>query len=277
MIELALIAWAITWCVKNAISDVRYAALGKTPPRYQYGLHKYAASFAADFLEAKTEKRRELAAKRSREAKAAAKAAPAPAVEPVEVPAPAPAPAPAAEVPAPAEAPAAVALNRPISDTGSAAVSHHDNAEPTPVPAPESNLIFEFEYEDEQEVEQDEPAHSARIIPMFAVKKEVPPMAITAAPVAEITGLQSAIAYADAVADAHASHSSGGGEAYIGSLQAAEVSGRAIQMVAEAQEASQIAADSWRAAAVELAKQNIVKEAYDSVPDAGSKVFVQGE
>lgn len=110
----------------------------------------------------------------------------------------------------------------------------------------------------------------AQIIPMFPVKKEVPTMS-------EITGLQSAIAYAEGVAAAHEQHSIAGGEAYRGSLQGFGVSGQAIQVVASAQEFSEMAASAWRAAAAELSKQNVVKEAYDSVPDAGSKAFVQGE
>lgn len=114
----------------------------------------------------------------------------------------------------------------------------------------------------------------AQVIPMFRTpqKEEVAEMSV-----AEVTGLQSAIAHAEAVAAAHEQHSMAGGEGYLSSLAGFGVRGQAIQLVATAQEFTEMAAGAWRAAATELAKQNMVKEAYDAVPDAGSREFVQGE
>jgi hypothetical protein len=233
-----LVILAIVWFIRQGVVDARYAALGKTPPRYQvkmaelaaagkaktqprYGSRAYFADLWADSLEASTAKRRAKAETKKTEVREAelsaatdeAIAVAAPSVEPVK------------EKPEPV-------IAEPV------------DVEPT--------------------------GPTAQIIPMFPAKKEVPTMS-------EITGLQSAIAYADAMAAAHDQSSLAGGEAYLGSLQGFEVSGQAIAMVAAAQEASQNAAGAWRMAAAELSKQNIVKEAYDSVPDAGSKVFVQGE
>jgi len=246
MLELALVVWVLTWCVKNAVADVKYAALGKTPPRYQlrmarltaagkpatvpsprYGSREWMADLWADGLQAHTERRRARSTKRkvaeldAAVGEALAVAAP---VEPAQE-----APKPAVVEPAPAPEP------------------------PAPTPAQESGP-------------------GARVIPMFRtpVKEEVPAMS-------EITGLQSAIAYAEAQAHAAEQNSLAGGEAYLSSLQGFEVSGQAIEAVALAQEASSDAAAAWRYAAAELAKQLTVKEAYDAVPDAGSKAFVQGE
>ncbi len=241
MIEIALLIWVVSWCVKNAVADVKYAALGQTPPRHQlkmarlaaagnsttpprYGSREYFADFAADMLEAKTGKRREMAAKKAQAAKVADLGAATDEALAVAAPEVKAAQAPAVEVPEP------------------------ESTEPAPT----------------------ESGPTAQIIPMFPAKKEVPDMS-------EITGLQSAIAYTQQVAGAHSAHSAGGGEAFIGSLQSFDVNGKALALVAAAQEASSIAAGAWSAAAAELSKQNVVKEAYDSVPGAGNKAFVQGE
>ncbi len=244
MIELALLIWVVTWCVKNAVADIKYAALGQTPPRHQlkmarlaaagkssvkprYGSREYFADFAADLLEAKTAKRRELAAKKAKSVR---------------------------EVDLNAATDEALAVAAPA-----VVVPEPATVEAVTAPEPESTEPALIEL-----------GPTARIIPMFPTKKEVSDMS-------EITGLQSAIAYAQQVAGAHSAHSTGGGEAYLGSLQSYEVSGQAIALVAAAQEASSIAAGAWSAAAAELGKQTVVKEAYDSVPGAGNKAFVQGE
>lgn len=96
-------------------------------------------------------------------------------------------------------------------------------------------------------------------------------------PTVEVTGLASATAYAKAVAAAHASHSTAGGESYINSLQSFNVTGATIAAVGAAQEASSNAAAMWVAVAEKLDSQMNVKEAYNSNPDAGNQQFVQGE
>lgn len=137
------------------------------------------------------------------------------------------------------------------------------------------NFIFEFDYEEDQPAAEPtphgDPRPDAQVIPMFPTPKE------EVSDMSEITGLQSAIAYAQQVAGAHAAHSTAGNESYLGSLQSFEVSGEDIHNVAAAQAASSIAAAAWSKAAAGLSRQNVVKEAYDNVPGAGNKRFVQGE
>lgn len=91
----------------------------------------------------------------------------------------------------------------------------------------------------------------------------------------EVTGLMSAIAYAEAVAAAHEAHSTGGGEHYRASLSAAEVGEQTIQTAAAAQEASEIAGGAWRAHAAKLREQLAAKEAVTS--ETGSKEFLLSE
>ncbi|MFI5833234.1 hypothetical protein ACIA5A_06105 [Micromonospora sp. NPDC051300] len=111
----------------------------------------------------------------------------------------------------------------------------------------------------------------ATVIPMFPILKE------TAMPNAEITGLPTAIAFAQGMANAHRAASTAGGEQYVAALRSFEVGDGTIATVASARELSAQAAAAWERAADEIGKQNTVKEAYQAVPDAGNKRFVTGE
>ena len=96
------------------------------------------------------------------------------------------------------------------------------------------------------------------------------------APVAEVTGLASAVHYTKGVAAAHESH--GSGEAFVGSLRSFEVGDPDIALVQEAQEASRNAAAKWQAAADALHNHNAsVREAYQAAPEAGNKQFATSE
>lgn len=91
----------------------------------------------------------------------------------------------------------------------------------------------------------------------------------------EVTGLMSAINYADAVATAHDSHSSGGGEQYRAALANAEVGPETIQSAADAQQATQIAAAAWHNHAAKLREQLAAKEVTTS--ETGKKDFLLAE
>jgi len=87
---------------------------------------------------------------------------------------------------------------------------------------------------------------------------------------AEVTGVKSAIAYAEAVSAAHAAH--GGAEQYVTSLTTMEVGSADIAKVRAAQEASRNAAAMWKDAAEALTTSNAaVGEAYMTSPDAANK------
>lgn len=93
----------------------------------------------------------------------------------------------------------------------------------------------------------------------------------------EVTGLQTAIAFAEAAASAHQSFATAGSEGYTGALESFDVSGATVDLAREAQEASTTAAAKWTALDGALKQQLTVKEAYDANPDAGNQRFVQGE
>jgi len=86
----------------------------------------------------------------------------------------------------------------------------------------------------------------------------------------EVTGVKSAIAYAEAVAAAHEAH--GSAEQYISSLTTMDVGKVDIAKVQVAQEASRNAAAMWKDAAEALTTSNAaVGEAYMTSPDAANK------
>ncbi|MFG1847753.1 hypothetical protein [Micromonospora carbonacea] len=116
-----------------------------------------------------------------------------------------------------------------------------------------------------------EPSKLATVIPMFPIMKE-PTMSN-----AEITGLPTAIIFAQGMANAHKAAAAAGGEQYVAALRGFDVGDGAIATVTHAREMSAQAAAAWDAAAAEMQKQNTVKEAYQAVPDAGNKRFVTGE
>jgi len=92
----------------------------------------------------------------------------------------------------------------------------------------------------------------------------------------EVTGLSSAIAYAEAMANAHRSHA--GSEGYVASLANFEVGQGDIEKVQSAMEASNNAASMWAAAAASIKESNnATKEAYMTSPNAGNKQFATQE
>lgn len=91
----------------------------------------------------------------------------------------------------------------------------------------------------------------------------------------EVTGLMSAINYADAVAAAHDAHSAGGGEQYRAALGQAQVGPETIASAARAQEATEIAAAAWREHGAKLREQLAAKEA--TTAETGRKEFLLAE
>lgn len=92
----------------------------------------------------------------------------------------------------------------------------------------------------------------------------------------EVTGLATAIQYAEGVAAAHVAHSTDA-ETFASSLAGNGVGDDTVGLVAQAQEASAAAADAWQSVADTLHGHTGVKEAYDATPDAGDKEFVTAE
>jgi hypothetical protein len=90
----------------------------------------------------------------------------------------------------------------------------------------------------------------------------------------EVTGLSTALAFAQTAADAHASFATGGTEGYTGALAQHGVGDGCIGSAREAQEASSIAAAKWAKHHEDLTAQLNVKEAYQGSPDAGDKRFL---
>ncbi|MFC6017819.1 hypothetical protein ACFP2T_16580 [Plantactinospora solaniradicis] len=90
----------------------------------------------------------------------------------------------------------------------------------------------------------------------------------------EVTGLSTALAFAQTAADAHASFATGGTEGYTGALAQHGVGDGCISSAKEAQEASSIAAAKWAKHHEDLTAQLNVKEAYQGNPDAGNKQFL---
>lgn len=92
----------------------------------------------------------------------------------------------------------------------------------------------------------------------------------------EVTGLSTAQGYAAEMAKAMGDQVTLT-EQFVASLSAAGVSGDSIQAAQQAQELSAQASAAWAAANAALQQQNVVKEAYNAVPDAGSREFVTSE
>ncbi len=86
----------------------------------------------------------------------------------------------------------------------------------------------------------------------------------------EITGIPSLVAYLNQVAGTH-THI-GHGEAFLGSLTRMEVGADDRQLVADAQEASRLAAQAWQDAAAQIAAHNLpLREQYSLNPQAANK------
>ncbi|MEO3930932.1 hypothetical protein ABGB07_44885 [Micromonosporaceae bacterium B7E4] len=93
----------------------------------------------------------------------------------------------------------------------------------------------------------------------------------------EVTGLSTAIAFAEHAAAAHASFATAGTEGYTGALVQHGVGDNCVGLAKEAQEASNTAAAKWRAHADALKSQLGGREFYQSNPDAGDKQFLLAE
>ncbi len=86
----------------------------------------------------------------------------------------------------------------------------------------------------------------------------------------EVTGVRSLVKYLTDVAAAHAGH--GHGEGFLGSLTGMEVGEPDLQLVRDAQEASQNAAAAWARASASVAANNLpVAEQYSLNPQAANK------
>lgn len=90
----------------------------------------------------------------------------------------------------------------------------------------------------------------------------------------EVTGLSTAIAFADQASTAHTSFATTGAEGYVGALERGGNAGEVIDSAREAMEASGIAADKWAAHRAKLQEQLNLKEAYQAQPDAADKEFL---
>ena len=259
MAEVLIVIWVLTWMIKTATTDVIYSIKGQIPPRHRermarieagsteqrrYGVRGWAADLWDDGLRANTEWRRHRAARR-----------------------------------------AEARRQTPIDDLAELVREAQDVPKPDHIGAKNNEQPTTPVGKPPVESATDEPAKTSapvpgRVIPLFPNKEIQMSNQPTATPngaTGEVTGLQSAIAYADAVAQAHSAHSTGGGEGYVGSLTSFGVTGNTISLVRQAQEASALAASAWKAASQALQSQHVVKEAYDANPDAGTQAFVQGE
>lgn len=86
----------------------------------------------------------------------------------------------------------------------------------------------------------------------------------------EVTGVASLVGYLGSVAERHAQISAG--EAFLGSLARMDVGADDRGLVAEAQEASKVAAEAWKQAADTVARNNLpLREQYSLNPSAGNK------
>ena len=101
-----------------------------------------------------------------------------------------------------------------------------------------------------------------------------PPTAHSPGVPGEITGLVSAQQYAMGMSAALDSHI-GIIEIFVAVLIAADVSGDAITCAVRAQELTLQATQAWVEADAALHRQNVVREAYGAVPEAGDKQWVQ--
>ncbi|MEV0732405.1 hypothetical protein [Polymorphospora sp. NPDC050346] len=100
-------------------------------------------------------------------------------------------------------------------------------------------------------------------------------MDIDEQPVAEVTGLVSAIAYSEGVSTAHIAH--GSAEGFASSLTEANYGPGVMTALAAAQEASTNAGVLWGALTAKLREGLVVKEAYGMASDTGDKAHVVNE
>ncbi|MGW1057642.1 hypothetical protein [Micromonospora rubida] len=110
------------------------------------------------------------------------------------------------------------------------------------------------------------------VIPLFPNAKE-----LDMTNGSDTTGLMTAIAYADAAAQALTSFTTSGSEGYTAALARFKVGDGCVGLAVQAQEAAGNAAAMWTAHAESLRGQLTLRDAYAANPDAGDKDFVTGE
>lgn len=117
----------------------------------------------------------------------------------------------------------------------------------------------------------------ANVIPIFRKHDHQQEEDMTSTISNEVTGLDPAIAYADAVAVTHEQHGSAGAETFVNGLADRGVGQETLAMVRDAQASSGIAAEKWRAVSAALANANKpVQQAYADNPEAGDRKFQEG-
>ena len=92
-------------------------------------------------------------------------------------------------------------------------------------------------------------------------------------PAGEVTGLATALRYAEGMHTALAAHTATI-EAFLQGLRRAAVAGTAITTVARAQEATLAAMGAWSGVAAALHRQTLVGAAYAATPEAGTRTWV---
>lgn len=299
--EILFWIWLLTWMFKTAAQDVIYAVRGEPNPRYElkkakalregrpapvaarYGTREWFADLYSDALAAHTERRRAKTALASSEPQTRAR--PETVDDMVDV---------AGVRPQPDNPATEPDWLTPDRDEPAGQPVVHDDQHPYCVTPCGPNCLHhgwqclrcsgtESGFASQAEAEQSYLQHTcptdntddgqplATVIPMFPNPKEINMSN------AEITGLPTAIAFAQGMANAHRAASSAGGEEYVAALRKFEVGEGTISSVGTAREMSSQAAAAWDRVAAEMGRQTTVKEAYDAVPDAGNKAFVTGE
>jgi hypothetical protein len=159
-------------------------------------------------------------------------------------------------------------IDAPIDDMVD--VVREPAARPARKPEPAADVADRSEQTaGDQLATEDEDERPDNVIPLFPTAKEV-----VMSNGSDVNGLAAAMAFATAAAEAHESFATAGSEGYTGALAQFEVGDECIGLAREAQEASRVAAAKWAAHLEALNKQQTVKEAYQSNPDAGSKAFL---
>jgi hypothetical protein len=279
-LEVLFWIWVLTWMAKTAATDVLHAVKGTPNPRYElkkqraaqagqavkgqprYGTREWLGDLYSDALAAHTEKRR-----------AAAKAKATPVDDMVDVVRERHPHDPNNTRNCPTCKGEVVIAGRPCPrclaeqqrrNAEWERQVRHETPEPPVPPEPEP-----------------EPAPSpdnrplAPVIPMFPNPKQIEKEISMAS--SEVTGLSTAVAFADAAASAHTSFATSGAEGYVGALEAGGMSGDAVGSAREAMEASGVAAAKWSAHKAELEKQQRIREAYQDNQDAANKQFLVNE
>ncbi|MFE9955819.1 hypothetical protein [Micromonospora sp. NPDC005299] len=243
-IEVLFWIWVLTWMAKTAATDVLHAVKGTPNPRYE--LKKQRAATAGQTVAGQPrygtrewlgDLYSDALAAQTEKRRAAVKAKSAPVDDMVDVVREPPA---ARKPPEPTAPPA-----RP-----------EPPAPPQPPTIPDNRPL-------------------APVIPMFPNPKQIEKEITMAS--SEVTGLSTAMAFADAAASAHNSFATAGAEGYVGALESGGMGGAAVGSAREAMEASGVAAAKWSAHKSELERQMNVKEAYQGQQDAADKDFLLAE